>query len=68
MFKKISRYYTEVKSELKKSTWPKQEEVKNTTIIVIITVCIFAFYLYLCDMSLTAVITFINDFFTGLLG
>jgi preprotein translocase subunit SecE len=67
MFDKISRYYTEVKSELKKSTWPKAEEVKNTTIIVIITVFIFAFYLYLCDISLTAVIRFMNDFFTGLL-
>ena len=66
MFKKMSQYYTEVKGELKKSTWPKAEEVKNTTIIVIITVFIFAFYLYLCDISLSWVIRFINDFFTGL--
>lgn len=67
MFNKLSQYYTEVKGELKKSTWPKAEEVKNTTIIVIITIFIFAFYLYLCDMSLTTVIRFINDFFTGLM-
>ena len=65
MFKKISRYYTEVKGELKKSTWPKAQEVKNTTIIVIITVLIFSFYLYLCDMSLSTVLRVINSFFTG---
>lgn len=67
MFKKMSQYYTEVKGELKKSTWPKAEEVKNTTVIVIVTVLIFAFYLYLCDISLSWVIRFLNDFFTGLL-
>lgn len=67
MFKKLSRYYTEVKGELKKSTWPKREEVQNTTIIVIITVFIFSFYLYLCDIGLSTVIRFVNDFFTNLL-
>lgn len=65
MFKKLSRYYTEVKGELKKSTWPKMEEVKNTTVIVIITVFIFAFYLYLCDMGLSTIIRFMNSLFRG---
>lgn len=66
MFKKMSQYYTEVKGELKKSTWPKAEEVKNTTIVVVITVLVFSFYLYLCDWSLTQVIRFVNDLFSGL--
>jgi preprotein translocase SecE subunit len=66
MFKRLSQYYTEVKSELKKSTFPKPEEVKNTTIVVIITVLIFAFYLYLCDISLSFVINNLNDFLLGL--
>jgi preprotein translocase subunit SecE len=65
MLKKLSQYYTEVKGELKKSTWPKVEEVKNTTIIVIVTVFIFAFYLYLCDVSLSSVIRFINNLFVN---
>ncbi len=68
MFKRIRRYYTEVKGELKKSTWPKRDEVRNTTFVVIVTVFIFAFYLYLCDIVLSHAIGFINDFFSGLVG
>ena len=67
MFKRIGGYYTEVKSELKKSTWPKRLEVKNTTIVVIITVFIFAGFLYICDQVLSLVVTSMNDFFRNLL-
>jgi preprotein translocase subunit SecE len=67
MFKRIGQYYTEVKGELKKSTWPKWNEVKNTTIVVIITVFIFAGFLYLSDITLSFVVSAMNDFFTGLL-
>lgn len=66
MFKRLSRYYTEVKSELKKSTFPKWDEVKNTTIVVIITTLIFAFYLYLCDLGLSFVMNNLNEFLIGL--
>ena len=66
MFGKISRYYTEVKGELKKTTWPKWDEVKNTTIVVIITVFIFAGFLYVSDLILSFSVGALNDFFTGL--
>jgi len=66
MFKRLSRYYTEVKSELRKSTFPKRQEVQNTTIVVIITTLIFAFYMYLCDLGLSFVINNLNEFLTGL--
>ena len=68
MFKRIRRYYTEVKGELKKSTWPKRDEVRNTTFVVIVTVFIFAFYLYICDIILSHTVGFFNDFFSGLVG
>jgi preprotein translocase subunit SecE len=67
MFGKIRHYYTEVKGELQKSTWPKWTEVKNTTVVVIITVFIFSGFLYLCDMVLSYSVSAMNDFFTGLL-
>jgi preprotein translocase subunit SecE len=68
MFKKITQYYGEVKGELKKSTWPRWDEVKNTTMVVIVTIFIFSFYLYLCDIVLSFSVAVINDFFTGILG
>ena len=37
-------------SELKKVTFPPRDEVISTTIVVIITSVIFAFYLWLADI------------------
>ena len=40
----------EVKLEMKKVSWPTRTEVVNTTIIVIIAVFFFAFYLFGTDL------------------
>jgi preprotein translocase subunit SecE len=44
---------TEVWSELKKTTWPAKKDVYSTTIVVIVTVLICAFYLWVVDLLLT---------------
>jgi preprotein translocase subunit SecE len=51
--KRIKQYTAEVWSELKKTTWPNKNEVYNTTIVVIVTVLICAFYLWVVDLVLT---------------
>lgn len=38
-------------SEWNKTSFPSSEDVRNTTIIVIISVIFFAIYLYLLDMG-----------------
>ena len=40
-------------AELKKTTWPSRREVYGTTLVVIITVLICAFYLFVVDMLLS---------------
>lgn len=52
MFTKIKKFLSEVIIELKKVTWPSRKEVYSTTIVVLITVFIFAIFLYLVDISL----------------
>jgi preprotein translocase subunit SecE len=42
----------EVVVETKKVTWPTQQEVINTTTVVIIASFIFGVYLYFCDFVL----------------
>ena len=54
----------EVRGELGKVTWPTREEVRGTTIIVLITVFFFGFYLYGLDI----VMSYISAFITNLLG
>ena len=49
-FKKTKTFLAETRSELKKVTFPTRDEVISTTIVVIITSVIFAFYLWMADI------------------
>jgi len=44
-------FLREVRSELKKVTWPGWPEVRSTTIVVIATTVFFGFYLWLLDIG-----------------
>ena len=46
-------FFSEVKSELKKVTWPSKKEVYATTLVVIATTVLFGFYLWLLDVGLS---------------
>ncbi|MEE8348990.1 MAG: preprotein translocase subunit SecE [Acidobacteriota bacterium] len=48
----LATFYGEVKSELKKVTWPSKREVYATTFIVIVTVFFFGIYLFVIDLIL----------------
>ncbi len=45
-------FYGDVKTELKKVTWPSKKEVYSTTMVVIVTVFFFGLYLFLVDLLL----------------
>jgi len=51
----LRTFFSEVRTELKKVTWPSRPEVYATTIVVILTTLFFGFYLYGLDMLLTQV-------------
>jgi preprotein translocase subunit SecE len=44
-------FLSEVRTELKKVTWPSFTEVQSTTIVVIATTVFFGFYLWLLDLG-----------------
>ena len=46
------QFYAEVRSEMKKVSWPSRQEVAGTTIVVIVAVFFFGFYLGLVDYLL----------------
>ena len=46
-------FLTEVRSELKKVTWPGRNEVYSTTLVVIATSIFFGFYLYGLDVAMS---------------
>lgn len=53
----LKTFFIEVRSELKKVTWPSRQEVQTTTIVVIVTTVFFGFYLYALDILLSQLFT-----------
>jgi preprotein translocase SecE subunit len=47
----IGEFISKTRSELDKTSFPSSNEVKNTTIIVVINVIFFAIFLYLVDLA-----------------
>ena len=46
------QFYADVRSEMKKVSWPGRQEVTGTTIVVVVAVFFFGFYLGLVDYLL----------------
>ena len=49
-FSELTTFLSEVRSELRRVTWPPKTEVYPTTIVVIVTTIIFGVLLYTVDM------------------
>jgi len=50
--KKFRQFLNDVWGELKKTAWPAKQEVYGTTLVVIVTVLICAFFLWVVDLVL----------------
>jgi preprotein translocase subunit SecE len=50
--RQLKQFLIEVWAELKKTTWPAKHEVYGTTLVVIVTVVICAFFLWIVDLIL----------------
>ena len=43
------QFYTDVRSEMRKVSWPSKQEVMGTTVVVVVAVAFFGLYLGLVD-------------------
>ena len=48
-FQRAGEFFAEVRSEMKRVTWPTRQEVYATTVVVILTSAFFGAYLFLID-------------------
>jgi preprotein translocase subunit SecE len=53
----IKNYYGELKLEMKRVTWPNRKQVQSTTVVVILTVFMFAGYFAIVDGILNQSVT-----------
>ncbi len=56
MFKKIGKFFSEMKGEMKKVTWPTRDELKESTKLVIIATFVVTLFIGTIDQILTLVI------------
>jgi preprotein translocase subunit SecE len=49
MKEKIIAFFTDVFRELSKVTWPKREELRDSTVIVLVVCLIIAVFIYVVD-------------------
>ena len=59
MFDKISQFLGEVHVEMGKVTWPTRDELKSSTIIVLILSLVLAGFIYIVDTFLASIMAFI---------
>jgi preprotein translocase subunit SecE len=53
----VKAYFEDLKSEMRRVTWPNQNQVKATTIVVIVSVFAFAAYFFVVDALINRGIT-----------
>ncbi len=56
MKEKIVAFFTDVVKEMKKVTWPKKEELRESTIVVLVVCIIIAAFVFLVDTSVSEVL------------
>jgi preprotein translocase subunit SecE len=57
------QFYTDVRSEMKKVSWPSRQEVFGTTIVVIVAVFFFGIYLGIVDQVLGVALNWLLRYF-----
>ena len=50
---KIVNFFLDIVREMKKVTWPKKEELRESTLVVILTSLIFAAFVFVVDKILS---------------
>ena len=60
---RTKQFYYDVRSEMKKVSWPGRQEVISTTLVVIIAVLFFGAYLGIVDAALAAGVQRLLDYF-----
>lgn len=60
---KVSKFFREYKSELKKVTWPTKKQVFDNTVITLIFIAILGLFIWLLDTGFT----FLRDWLFGLI-
>ena len=63
--RRLGAFLGEVRTEMKKVTFPSREEVVGTTVVVLITSVIFAIFLWIADIVILRLYNGLNNILLG---
>jgi preprotein translocase subunit SecE len=55
-FESTRAYLSDIRSEMKRVTWPNRDRVRSTTLVVILSVFLFAAYFKFVDQVINATV------------
>ena len=59
-FARIGTYFRDVRAEMKRVVWPSPDEVRNSSVVVIVTLIFFATFITLTDLLVQQIITVLS--------
>ena len=61
---RLAEYSSDIRTEMKRVTWPGKQEIYGTTVMVVLTTFLFGFYFAVCDFAFRHLVGMILSFFT----
>jgi preprotein translocase subunit SecE len=59
---KVRQYWNETVSEVwTKSTWPTPKELAESTLVVVVAICLLGVFVFVADFSLHGLVQFLSD-------
>ncbi len=59
MREKIIAFFTDIMKEMAKVTWPKKNELRESTVVIIIVCLIISAFIYLVDTGVSQILKLI---------
>lgn len=59
MIEKIKNFFSDVAKEMKKVSWPTKEQLRESSVVVVVATLIFTVFTYLIDWLVAQAISFI---------
>jgi preprotein translocase subunit SecE len=57
VFARLGSYFRDVRAEMKRVVWPSPDEVRNSSVVVIVTLIFFAAFIAATDLVVQQIIT-----------
>jgi preprotein translocase subunit SecE len=56
VFKRLGKYFTDVRAEMRRVVWPGRTEVINSSVVVIVTLLFFTLFTFVVDAVVVVIV------------